>query len=69
MTLLDRFRCDGSDRYSSDQLFTRPALTWQLERKFDRANLIALFAATADMQRGTVGFSRGAKRYYAKRVD
>lgn len=67
--LLDRFKCrraNGSD--GVDWMLDKAALRWWLPRVFGDQELIALYARTADMTRGIVGISRGARAKYRRNI-
>lgn len=62
-TLLDRYACRGSRNWSgTDWLVDRTALSSRLRASFNSTDLYALFASTADMGKGDIGLSRGARR-------
>lgn len=61
--LLDRYACRGNKNWSgTDWLVDHPALSSRLRATFSKADFYALFASTADMGKGDIGLSRGARR-------
>jgi hypothetical protein len=66
-TLLDRYRCGGS--HGTDWLINQPTLAWHLRTTFGKTEVIALFAATADMGKGVVGMNNGARRIYQRNTS
>jgi hypothetical protein len=69
ITLLDRFACNDGKVEAVDWLVGRSMLSWWLERRFDQQELIAIYAGSADMQNGVVGFNNGAKLLYSRELD
>ena len=66
--LLDRYNCRGGANWANgtDWLIDHPLLARHLRTSFGKREVIALFAATADMGKGDIGLSRGARRIYKR---
>lgn len=64
--LLDRYACRGN---GIEWLVDRPALAWRLRTALSNNGLVALFASTANMDKGDIGLSRGARRLYHKEIS
>ncbi|MBL9099270.1 MAG: hypothetical protein JNK07_20260 [Alphaproteobacteria bacterium] len=68
--LFDRYACRGGANWAGvDWLIERPILIWRLRSEFDEMEMVAIFAATADLGKGTIGLSNGARRIYKREIS